>query len=168
MKKLMLMLLLMTSSAYADNLLCSIDYASMNFVKKTKLISTDTNYLNKGLEKVEVICNKKGYEVEKDVMFVHGYFDGYKDGTSNDVIIEDAELPTEYKALIHVCIDTINRLRSIQVKNPDIHTAIEVEEALYNTQKFCRIAENQSATLAGYIDGYYESDADYSQGYNHN
>lgn len=173
MKKLMISMALMSLSTFANEQLCGIDYASMNFVQKESVISTDSKYLVKAMDKVEKICETKELTVEKSLMFVHGYFDGYDDSpynstgpdsdltlsvsseqSNNDDVWTEGyeETSNDLKALIQICSDSLSNIKSIQ-SSCGVEIALEVEAALYNLQSFCQIAENQNGYLAGYLDG---------------
>lgn len=167
MKSLILCLSLLSTAVFANTEvkeeLCSIDYASMNYVQSTNLIQTESDHLIIAMEKVQGICNKSNFITEKSISFVYGYFDGYQEGTDEYQVLTSKDI--DDRALVHVCVDTINRLKDIQINGNSTDIALEVEAALYNTQKFCRIAENQSGYLAGYMDGTNDDGTDYSIGY---
>ena len=146
MKKLMISMALLSYGAFANEQLCGIDYASMNLVEDESVINTDSSHLSKAIEKVELLCDKQSIATQKDRALVEGYFDGYAAGYDN----ENQE-SVEMSSLIQVCRYTLNNLKTIQF-DCSAEIALEVESALYHTQRFCNIAENQNGYLAGYLD----------------
>ena len=85
MKRFIFPLLSISMSSFANEQLCGIDYASINFVHSKQVIKTDSNYLIRAMEKIEKVCDSKEIAVEKGLGFVDGYFDELNNSYNYDL-----------------------------------------------------------------------------------